>query len=75
MKISAVTEFVFSILIVDLLFYGILYDIKKHGLVPSHLMTRYQDFMGLFMSTAIILAILFALALIKDIVLEDRLEI
>ena len=75
MKISAVTEFVFSILIVDLLFYGILYDIKKHGYVPSRFITRYQDFMGLLLNMAIILATLFALTLIKDIVLEDRLEV
>ncbi len=75
MKISGITGVVFSILIVDLLFYGILYDIKKHGYVPSRFITQYQNYMGLFLDMAVILAILFVLALIKDIVLEDRLEI
>ena len=72
MKISHITGFVFSILILDLLVYGIFFDIEKHGLVPSRLLTQYQNFMGLFLSMAIILAILFALALIKDLILRTE---
>ncbi len=75
MKISGITGFLFSILILDLLFYGIFYDIKRHGFVPSRLITQYQNLMGLLLSMAVILAILFGVALTKDIVLEDRLEI
>jgi hypothetical protein len=72
MKISAVTGFVFSILILDLLFYGVFYDVQRHGLVPSHILSQYQNFMGLFLDMAIILAILFVLALIKDVVLRSE---
>ena len=72
MKISPVTGFVFSILILDLLFYGVFYDIQKHGYVPSRFITQYQNFTGLFLEMGIILAILFALALIKDIILRSE---
>ncbi|MBX8631277.1 MAG: hypothetical protein J9259_01955 [Thermoplasmata archaeon YP2-bin.285] len=72
MKISPITGFVFSILILDLLFYGIFYDIEKHGFVPSRFISQYQNSMGFFLDIAIILAILFALALTKDIVLGSE---
>ena len=72
MMISRITGFVFSVLILDLLFYGVFYDIEKHGLVPSHILTQYQNFMGFFLDMAIILVILFALALIKDIILRSE---
>ncbi|MBX8634502.1 MAG: hypothetical protein M1351_06545 [Candidatus Thermoplasmatota archaeon] len=75
MKISAITGVVFSILILDLLFYGIFYDIEKHGYIPSRFITQYQNFMGFFLNMAIILAILFALALVKDLIFEDRPEV
>ena len=72
MMISKITGFVFSVLILDLLFYGIFYDIEKRGFVPSHISSQYQNFMGFFLDMAIILAILFALALTKDIILESE---
>ena len=72
MMISRITGFVFSVLILDLLFYGIFYDIEKRGFVPSHILSQYQNFMGFFLDMAIILAILFALALTKDIILESE---
>ena len=72
MKISAITGFTFSILILDLLIYGIFYDVQRHGYVPSRLLSQYQNFTGLFLDMAIILAILFALALIKDIILRSE---
>ncbi len=75
MKISPITGFEFSILILDLLFYGIFYDIQKHGYIPSRFITQYQNFMGFFLNMAIILAILFALALVKDLIFEDRPEV
>jgi hypothetical protein len=71
MKISGITGFVFSTLILDLFFYGIFYDVQRHGLVPSHILSQYQNFMGLFLDMAIILTILFVLALIKDIILRS----
>ena len=72
MKISRITGFVFSVLILDLLFYGIFYDIEKRGFVPSHILSQYQNFIGFFLDMAIILAILFVLALTKDIVLGSE---
>ena len=70
--ISKITGFVFSVLILDLLFYGIFYDIEKRGFVPSHILSQYQNFIGFFLDMAIILAILFVLALTKDIVLGSE---
>ena len=70
MKISRITGFVFSVLILDLLFYGIFYDIEKHGFVPSHILSQYQNFLGFFLDVAIILTVLFALALVKDLILR-----
>ena len=72
MMISKITGFVFSVLILDLLFYGIFYDIEKRGFVPSHILSQYQNFIGFFLDMAIILAILFVLALTKDIVLGSE---
>ena len=72
MMISKITGFVFSVLILDLLFYGLFYDIEKRGFVPSHISSQYQNFMGFFLDMAIILVILFALALIKDIILGSE---
>jgi hypothetical protein len=72
MKISPITGFVFSILILDLLFYGIFYDIEKHGYVPSRILSQYQNTVGFFLDMAIILTILFVLALIKDIILRSE---
>ena len=72
MMISKITGFVFSVLILDLLFYGLFYDIEKRGFVPSHILSQYQNFIGFFLDMAIILAILFVLALTKDIVLGSE---
>ena len=72
MMISKITGFVFSVLILDLLFYGIFYDIEKRGFVPSHILSQYQNFIGFFLDMAIILAILFVLALTKDFVLGSE---
>ena len=69
MRISQVTGFVFSVLILDLFFYALFYDIQKHGLVPVRILSQYQNFMGTFLDLAIILVILFALAMTKDIFL------
>ena len=72
MRISPITGFTFSILILDLLIYGVFYDIEKHGYIPSRFITQYQNFTGFFLDMAIILAILFVLALIKDIILRSE---
>jgi hypothetical protein len=72
MRISRVTGFVFSILILDLLIYSIFYDVQRHGLVPSKILAQYLNFMGLFLDMAIILAILFGLALTKDTILRSE---
>ena len=74
MKISEVTSFTFSILILDLLFYGIFYDIKKHGFVPSRFISQYQNFTDFFLDFAIILAILFCSCIGEGFDLEDRVE-
>ena len=70
MKISAVTGFVFSVLLMDLLFYATFIEIERHGYVPSRFISQYQNFTGFFLDMAIILAVLFALALIKDLILR-----
>ena len=72
MKISPITGFVFTVLILDLFFYGIFYDVQRHGYVLSRILSQYQNFTSLFLDMAIILAILFALALIKDIILRSE---
>jgi hypothetical protein len=67
MKISAITGFTFTVLILDLLIYGIFYDVQKHGYVPSRFISQYLNFMGLFLDMAIIIVVLLILALAKDI--------
>ena len=68
--ISRITGFVFSVLILDLLFYGVFYDVQRHGYIPSRFITQYQNFIGFFLDMAIILTVLFALALVKDLILR-----
>ena len=72
MKISRVTGFVFSVLLIDLLIYASFIEIEKHGLVPTRILSQYQNFTGLFLDMAIILGILFVLALVKDLILRTE---
>lgn len=72
MKISRITGFVFSILILDLLFYGIFYDVERHGFIPERFKPEYGNILSMFTTLTIILSILFALALVKDLLLESE---